>query len=385
MTGKKQDVNSTTAEGKRVDKDSTEEVLPPGTAKPLPKLGDSLRSTITLIEQRMNKQCTPIPLPWPEVGNALSGGRGGVWPGLHMLVANTGTFKTQFLLSCMLHAATRDEPIPCAYCGLEMSRPEVDMRVMGLAANVMWSKLFHGTCAREDMTRCAEAAGRLFEAPIHIDIGEAHGWQYDRVEAVAKFMRETYNGKKYDDKPMLLGIDYLQLVSGRERQDAREVMKLATAHARQVATRYNMAVVMVSSTARSNYNTTNTENKDSGGRKTEPFGEGDPARFIALGKESGDIEYNVDSLMVLGRANETREHDGQWITPMALGLAKMRAGKPLWVRLWSNGSRIADEQQAKTAGWEPELDDGPAESEPSKSKPNGKSTPRKEPATPRVG
>jgi hypothetical protein len=114
-----------------------------------------------------------------------------------------------------------------------------------------------------------------------------------------------------------------------------------------VAKDYGAAVLLVSSTARENYGPLDRAEAPLGKKAPEPFGQGNPGRFIGLGKESGEIEFAADSLLVLGKDAEEAVAGS---TSVALAVAKIRARNPDaprdgWVRLRFDGTCFAEGPQ----------------------------------------
>lgn len=311
---------------------------PAETASTLRSAADSMAESWARAQRRKSGAENPVPLPWTRLGDALSGGRGGIWPGLHVLVSNTGVGKTQFGIQAALHAA--DNNVPALYCALEMSTYNVHMRLASIRQGIPWNELDNGTAdaLHGDPPR--------LPAHLYIDAGSAYDWPASRMKALARAVRA-----KHPDGPMLVVLDYLQVV-GAERNDPRADLRVRIGQAaytgRMLATEMNAAVLLISSTARSNYDAIAGKAEEKGNR----FGEGDPARFIGLGKESGEIEYGADSVLVMGKAfgldNLPVKGEG-WI-----GLAKVRAphmkdgARTEWVRICT-GWQITEHEPTKHA------------------------------------
>jgi len=350
------DVNSAHQAGQRFNPEDAEDIPPSShdapQSVPLPPLADTLDGTLRLMAARQSGKEKPIPLPWPTLGRMLSGGGNGLWPGLHVLVSGSGVGKTQFSLQTTLHAARAGTPV--AYCGLEMGRDEVTMRLLGIMSGVHWSKLFHGRAVnpdhglrfRDDMAKAHLCAEELRKLPIHVDEGEPYGWPYTRLQHVAKALTHQHPNKS----PLII-VDFLQLVSAgitvdsqgntvTERLDLRERIARAAYQARAVARMHNAAVLLISSTARENYGKVNGNGNEA---SAPEFGDEkcNPAQFIGMGKESGEIEFSADSVMVIGKAKRDADSgDGPW--PVHVALAKVRAGRTGWVHLSWDGNSFSE-------------------------------------------
>ena len=297
-----------------------------------------------------------IPLPWPSLAQALGGG---LWPGAHIVVGNTGSGKTQFGLQIALCAALAE--VPTAYIPLELGDLDTTARLVGLHLHRTWSRLFfgvgqsgdptYGTGPGTEIVEILGARGReldeLANAPFHSFEGPPHGWPYTELEPLAEAMRAKYPLRIGSDGqpirgsvPMLLVLDFLQLTASPDgqREDLRERIGRAAYAARAIARDLDVAVVLVSSTPRQSYSLLEYRpEKDDG----DPPWESSPRNYVGLGKESGDIEFSADSVTVLVREEVPKGVH----TPIHAAVAKVRAGEPTWVHLVFDGSRFREPTQ----------------------------------------
>jgi replicative DNA helicase len=305
------------------------------------RVGTFLDEAMRRMEARASGTERPVPVPWKGVAEALGGG---LWPGLFTVVGNTGSGKTQFALQLALEAAKAD--VPVLYIGLELGPVDLSARLIGLLAGVRWSGLYLGERHAVDglRTRHARAVEELRTLPFHLEFGGPFGWSYAELEGKVRTLREAYpepNGK--GSRPMLVVLDFLQLVASTEGEDIRERIARASYAARAVARSMDVAVVLVSSTARENYAALDGA-KDGSAR--EKLGQGSPRRLVGLGKESGEIEYACDAALVLASEPWT---EGAPPPPFWLAVAKGRAVRPCWVRLEFDGSAFS-EPKPRTTG-----------------------------------
>lgn len=283
----------------------------------------------------------PLVLPWPEANDALGGG---FWPGLHVLVGNTGSGKSQWSLQVALYAA-KSSRVPVLYLGLELGQTDLVARLLGLISRQHWSDLYLGT-SEARLQSAMRWGAELPELPFYLDVAPPMGWDYTALYDRAKTMRHLY-----PEGPLLIVLDYLQLVAG-EGRDLRERIGRASYQARAAARDFDATVLLLSSTARENYASLS-------GEDGQGLGEGSTARFVGLGKEAGEIEYAADSVLVLA-AEPLDENEARPPTRRVfLAIAKVRAGRPGWVPLAFNGSRffstsqrqLLDQDDKPGVGW----------------------------------
>lgn len=345
-------------------------------AAPLRRLDGILDEALRRSEERRAGHEKPIPLPWSDMLEQFGGG---LWPGVHVLVGGTGTGKTAWALQVALHAAKGGFPV--GYVGLELEDMQIALRLLAEEARVPWSDLYLGKASESDAEKALKAKGALEALPFYVEMGRPNGWPISELAVIIEKMRAAHPEKSgAGSLPMLLVVDFLQIVGDEERDgkhmglDLRERIGRAAYASRDAARRHNVAVVLVSSTARGNYNvlasggdnkddarlsvetemeggttkgewTTYDPNKGGGVRRTEDGRPvvrrrvGNPDVLVGLGKESGEIEYSADSVTVAVRAPvnvEEKESSFLFVT------AKGRATGPSWTELRFNGYRFAE-------------------------------------------
>lgn len=296
-----------------------------GLGRPLAELLDEAYAAFL---RRFKREDTPITLPWESVNLALGGG---LWPGLHVFVGGTGAGKTQFMLDVALKAARAGTPV--LYVALEATPNELIARLIGLLEDTHWSGIYLGQ--RANVAALLETHRATLEAlPFEPLFPAAHGWNYDALGTAVDALIQTYPGH-----PPLVVIDYLQLISSQRGEDLRERIGRAAYVCRGVARQYDATVIACSSTSRENYGAI-------GGRKasaeTEALGQGAPSRLVGTGKETGEIEYAADSVLVLAQEAWTNNEPPAGGTVCHLALAKVRAGRPSWVKLHFDGNRFSE-------------------------------------------
>lgn len=314
----------------------------------LPSLGDFTPSVLGTIQRRKLREESPIQTPWSCFSNQL---QGGFWPGVHVLIAGTAAGKTQFALECSLHAAMTGSAV--GYVSLELNEEDILARVASTALKkknitLPWSKIYRGEINEEELSQVQQEFEIVRNLPFYVDFGTTTGWATSKLEKIACSMKECY-----PNAPIFLVVDFLQLVGNEpnERADLRERIGKAAYLARQVARQHRASILLISSTARANYNlfapdtgipaaglmisdTSNPEHRFLRGIRS-------PDALVGLGKETGEIEYAADSVTILAKLPRDLIVNPSEYSPVLAITAKLRAGPPSWCVLGSNGWNFA--------------------------------------------
>lgn len=249
----------------------------------------------------------PIRTPWPNVDAVLGGG---LWPGMYVVVGGTGAGKTQWAVQVATEAAVAG--LSGLYLALELSRLDICARVAGTLARVPWSGVLRGTLNDQQASQLSEALKRMDGLPLHTECGVPFGYGPELLSARAASQR-----------PALVVLDYLQLCGGRPGEDVRATVGRVSYVARTIARDLGAVVLVLSSTARANYaDLVNDPAKD-------------PSDLVGLGKESGEIEYAADGVLVLSR-------DKAEATRRTLVVAKNRHGPLGRVELEWSGTEFSE-------------------------------------------
>ena len=120
--------------------------------------------------------------------------------------------KTSLALGMAVHAAIHAGTVVGIF-SLEMSKPQIVLRMLSSEARVDSHGLRTGKLQKEDWWRLAEAAGRLEQAPIFID---------DTGGITVQQMRGKARRLKAERGLDLLIVDYLQLMQGRSDSESRQ-------------------------------------------------------------------------------------------------------------------------------------------------------------------
>lgn len=325
------------------------EVLPPdpNAPKPDPSLAMLEAGSMRVIGERAiayltgvaEKRIRPVSTPWPNVNRELGGG---FWRGAHFLVGAPKAGKSQFAISAALHAAEQGHPV--VYVALELDSRDVWARLAGIRSGHAWSRLVLGE-SRDGVAELeqirAEHGSALDALPLHVIHGDAYGWTPEGLPALVDAARKLH---ATDLTPLVI-VDFVQLVSGKERELRERIAKAGYA-ARMAAREHDAAIVLVSSTARENYGTTDAE-ADAGDEKRKRPKLGPPAStmpFLALGKESGELEYAADSVSVLVREKYDPARRASIVYLAVAGIRAKPQGSCGWARFAFNGTTFTDDE-----------------------------------------
>lgn len=322
------------------------------------------------------EQAIEMPDEFSELSKLMGGG---LWPGLHILVGNTGSGKSQLTMQLAVHAARQG--VPVMYVGLEMDELMLTARMLGLLGQVRWSDLYLGKHLHPVGSASDAGQGQqrwdkgqssiqslaehweptIEKLPFYLDLAPPYGWSYSILHAKAEAVFNAHRSElEITDathgtlrKPFLLVLDYLQLVASdpdphKAREDLRIRIQQAAYAGRYVARQYNAAVLMVSSTARENYAVLNaaperkrrSEDKEDHKKRAKRPWELPAHLFVGMGKESGEIEYSADSVSVMVREPFPPDEMPSGGAYHHIGLAKLRAGSGGWARVQFDGSRF---------------------------------------------
>lgn len=351
-------------------------------AKALPELApprpattsfaEASKRAMELIARRVSGDEAPIPLPFQDLTDQFGGG---LWPGLHFVTSTTGTGKTALALQIARRAARNGSEV--LYVPLELDAPQLAIRMISDTlwdewrangkpqgeAPPSWSDAYEGRMSTTTGTAAGHAAQfnepwrARFESVVidHFHVIEATPGSWDAMTLEAELDSVLKSGSVPKHPPLIV-VDFLQLVgplggTNGGKQDARERIGLVAYHLRDLARRRGVAVLVISSTARTNYGQFYGEkSKDSAPRVR--FNDGEPRTIDrgylleGSGKESGEVEYAADSVSALLRAP-----DGQSIFATVKGRSR-GPSRPQWCALRFEGGRFVEgDASAVAASW----------------------------------
>lgn len=303
---------------------------------PAKDLGAILDEALDRMERRVVGDERPIPLPWSNVSAALGGG---LWGGtLVTLVGDTGSGKTQWALQAAIHAAEYGAPV--CYVGPESGIDQIAARLLALKSGQKWSDLYVGRSDKETVDTLRMGYAQAMKAlPFHIIGRSARRDEPPDVRGIAEWVRRRYPQEKPGTRPFLLVLDFVQIASGLNRDEIKDMMARTAYDAHQAARDLGGVILLVSTTSREMRPDADESIGIHRDRRQAPkLGVGNPARLVMGGKEDGEVERESDTLLVLAQEPwRGALHPRSW-TKVWCAVAKNRAGSRAWCALRFNGS-----------------------------------------------
>ena len=181
--------------------------------------------------------------------------------------------KTAFALGLAAHAAVQG--VPVLFFSLEMSHLELAQRVLCAEARVDATRMRNGRLLEGDWPKISNAIGRIGSAPLFID---------DNPNVTVMDIRARARRMKARDGLGLVVVDYLQLMTGRNSAENRQVEISEISRGLKILAReLEIPVVALSQLSR------NLESRS------------DKRPMLADLRESGAIEQDADVVMFIYR------------------------------------------------------------------------------------
>ncbi len=195
---------------------------------------------------------------------------------LIVVAGRPGMGKTSFAVNIAQHAAVELD-VPVAIFSLEMSREQLALRMLCSEALVDSQKTRIGGLTADDFDRLADAVDVLAKAPIYIDDSP--------TVTVMEMLAKTRRLKKEKGLGLVV-IDYLQLMSGKDRRENRQQeISGITRSLKIMAKEVGVPVILLSQLSRA------SEKRDS------------KRPLLSDLRESGSIEQDADVVIFLHREN----------------------------------------------------------------------------------
>ncbi|OGA79832.1 MAG: replicative DNA helicase, partial [Betaproteobacteria bacterium RIFCSPLOWO2_12_FULL_66_14] len=200
-----------------------------------PLLTQVMERVDMLYHQDNPSEVTGVPTGYVDLDRKTAG----LQPGDLIIVAGRPSMgKTALALNMAEHVAI-DNGLPVAVFSMEMSGPQLAMRMLGSVGRLDQHKLRTGRLSDDDWHRLTTAVGRLHDAPIHID--ETPALNPLEVRARARRLHRQYG------KLGLIVVDYLQLMSasGEGENRATELSEISRSM-KALAKELNVPVIALS-------------------------------------------------------------------------------------------------------------------------------------------
>jgi replicative DNA helicase len=179
------------------------------TTRPLRELLSAQLDRLESLYER-GEAITGVPTGFIDLDEQLAGLQNS---NLVIVGARPAAGKTSFALNIVAHAAM-DAHVPVLFFSLEMSHLEITQRLLCAEARVDATRMRNGKLLETDWPKISHAIGRLGEAPIYVD---------DNPAITVMDIRAKCRRLKSRDGLGLVVIDYLQLMSGRNSAENRQV------------------------------------------------------------------------------------------------------------------------------------------------------------------
>lgn len=195
---------------------------------------------------------------------------------LIIIAARPSVGKSSLALNIARHASIDciEKPFPVGIFSMEMSEQQLLFKFMADLAKINTQKFKSGLFSRQEWQKLTDAAGRMSDAPIHID--DNPGLTIFDVRRRARQMK-----KKEDIK--LLIIDYIQLMSGSGKESRNMEINEISTGLKNLAKELEIPVIALSQL----------------NRKVEDRNDKRP-RLSDL-RDSGSIEQDSDVIMFIYR------------------------------------------------------------------------------------
>lgn len=222
-------------------------------------------------------------------------------PDLIVVAARPGMGKTAFALTVMKNLAI-DQKLPVGMFSLEMSAPQLEIRLKSMISGVSGSRAQRGNISDFEVSRLMEATEIIREAPIRID---------DRAAISISTIRAKAIEWKNSNDIKLIILDYIQLVGsigGKYSNREAEVSEISRG-LKQLAKELDIPIMALSQL-----------NRDVEKRKP-------PEPVLSDLRESGAIEQDADIVLFLYRPEyykiEEIDYEGVSISSKGLCIGKI--------------------------------------------------------------
>ncbi len=250
------------------------EISQQGMFKGFESIGTILRDHFKNIEAlyQSGSHISGVPSPFEELDSMTSGFQKS---DLIIVAGRPGMGKTSFALNLCQHLAIKEKTAVGIF-SLEMSSEQLVTRLLCSEARIDSNRLRRGYLKSNEYAELAIVAGYLAEAPIYID--DSAGLSTMELRAKARRLKAEANIG-------MLMVDYLQLVSVKERVENRQQqISIISRSLKALAKELDIPIVALSQLSRA----------------VESRG-GDKRPMLSDLRESGSIEQDSDLVLFLYR------------------------------------------------------------------------------------
>ena len=201
---------------------------------------------------------------------------GGLRRGLYAIAGQPAIGKTSFILALAKHLAENGNN--ALIFSLEMTDEDLMIQVLSWLTGISKRKILDRAVNRFELEEIVEVANSSLFNHLIIDT------ESRTVEDIENKVIDTLND--IDGNHLVVFVDYLQQIKPSKefmRSDYRLQMKDISYKLKEIANKFNIPLFLISSTQRDQYN---NKQKEGNNKDTEP-------NYIAMFKESGDIEYSL--------------------------------------------------------------------------------------------
>ncbi len=282
------------------------EVSERGIRKTFEPIGKIIKERFENLEKLYeNKQpVSGLATPFDELDSLTSGFQNSE---LVIVAGRPSMGKTSFALNIAQHLSIK-EKIPVGVFSLEMSSEQLVMRLLCAEARIDSHRLRMGYIKSSEFAELAIVAGYLSEAPIYID---------DSPSITMMELRAKARRLKSEVNVGAIFVDYLQLVTSTDRFENRQQQISSISRGlKALAKELEIPVIVLSQLSRA----------------VESRG-GDRRPMLSDLRESGAIEQDADTVLMLYRPEFYEGEDSEHAGIAEVNIAKQRNGPTGTVKL----------------------------------------------------
>jgi len=204
---------------------------------PFESMNSILENTFDVLDERfLNKgKLTGIPTGFNQIDTLTWG----LQPtDLIIVAARPSVGKTSWALNVARHAAVDFEnPYPVGIFSMEMSKQQLSFKFLADLAKINTQKFKSGMFEPNEWRSLANVAGKLAGAPIYID--DSNGLTIHEIRRRSRQMWKQYGVK-------LLIIDYIQLMSGPDKQNDDKILSDIANGLKNLAKELSIPIIAIS-------------------------------------------------------------------------------------------------------------------------------------------